>query len=75
MHITKDINLFSYVFHIYVKKDNSIRLSFLERVMGLEPTNGSLGSYCLTTWQHPHKALLIIATHEIDVKSGKFVVL
>jgi hypothetical protein len=44
-------------------------------VMGLEPTNGSLGSYCLTTWQHPHKALLIIATHEIDVKSGKFVVL
>ena len=24
-----------------------------ERVMGLEPTNSSLGSYCLTTWQHP----------------------
>ena len=24
-----------------------------ERVMGFEPTNGSLGSYCLTTWRHP----------------------
>ena len=24
--------------------------------MGLEPTNGSLGSYCLTTWQHPQCA-------------------
>ena len=21
--------------------------------MGFEPTNGSLGSYCLTTWLHP----------------------
>ncbi len=21
--------------------------------MGFEPTNGSLGSYCLTTWRHP----------------------
>ena len=25
-----------------------------ERVMGFEPTNGSLGSYCLTAWRHPH---------------------
>jgi hypothetical protein len=25
----------------------------VERVMGFEPTNGSLGSYCLTTWLHP----------------------
>lgn len=24
-----------------------------ERVMGFGPTNGSLGSYCLTTWLHP----------------------
>ena len=23
--------------------------------MGFEPTNGSLGSYCLTTWRHPLK--------------------
>ena len=23
--------------------------------MGFEPTNGSLGSYCLTTWLHPRK--------------------
>ena len=25
----------------------------VKRVMGFEPTNGSLGSYCLTTWLHP----------------------
>ncbi len=24
-----------------------------KRVMGFEPTNGSLGSCCLTTWPHP----------------------
>ncbi len=29
----------------------------VERVMGFEPTNGSLGSYCLTTWLHPHMLL------------------
>ena len=28
-----------------------------ERVMGFEPTNGSLGSYCLTTWRHPLRNL------------------
>lgn len=28
----------------------------LERVTGLEPADGSLGSYCLTTWRHPHGA-------------------
>jgi hypothetical protein len=31
-----------------------------ERVMGFEPTNGSLGSYCLTTWQHPQDLLVFI---------------
>lgn len=25
----------------------------IERVMGLEPTDGTLGRYCLTTWLHP----------------------
>ena len=25
----------------------------VERVTGFEPVNGSLGSYCLTTWRHP----------------------
>jgi hypothetical protein len=35
----------------YRKNTGSINKK--ERVMGLEPTNGSLGSYCLTTWQHP----------------------
>ena len=25
----------------------------MERVTGLEPANASLGSWCLTTWQHP----------------------
>jgi hypothetical protein len=25
----------------------------IKRVMGFEPTSGSLGSYCLTTWRHP----------------------
>ncbi len=35
--------------------------------MGFEPTNGSLGSYCLTTWQHPH-ALGIIASPVGNVK-------
>lgn len=29
-------------------------MGVLERVMGFEPTNGSLGSYCLTAWRHPH---------------------
>ena len=27
-----------------------------ERVMGFEPTHGSLGSYCLSTWLHPRAA-------------------
>jgi hypothetical protein len=22
--------------------------------MGFEPTDGTLGRYCLTTWRHPH---------------------
>ncbi len=26
----------------------------MERVTGLEPANTSLGSWGLTTWQHPH---------------------
>ena len=25
--------------------------------MGFEPTDGSLGSYCLTTWRRPHVGL------------------
>jgi hypothetical protein len=28
-----------------------------ERVMGFEPTDGNLGSYCLTTWLHPRDNL------------------
>jgi hypothetical protein len=31
-----------------------------ERVMGFEPTNSSLGSCCLTTWQHPHPRYILI---------------
>ncbi|GEM_PF-3378999 len=27
--------------------------------MGFEPTNGSLGSYCLTTWLHPREVYSI----------------
>jgi hypothetical protein len=30
-----------------------VRIRYFERVIGFEPTNGSLGSYCLTTWLHP----------------------
>ena len=30
-----------------------------ERVMGFEPTNNSLGSYCLTTWPHPRVLVII----------------
>jgi hypothetical protein len=37
--------------------------------MGFEPTNGSLGSYCLTTWLHPHLTKCIIARGHIDVKA------
>ena len=33
--------------------------------MGLEPTNGSLGSYCLTTWLHPRDVGLILLDGEI----------
>jgi hypothetical protein len=33
-----------------------------ERVMGLEPTNGNLGSYCLTTWLHPRVEKIIAFT-------------
>ena len=29
-----------------------------ERVMGFEPTHGSLGSYCLSTWLHPRAAII-----------------
>ena len=32
--------------------------------MGLEPTNGSLGSYCLTTWLHPRDVELILIEGE-----------
>ena len=35
------------------RQPEACRLPFSERVMGLEPTNSSLGSYCLTTWRHP----------------------
>ena len=28
--------------------------TLMERVTGFEPANGSLGSYCRTTWRHPH---------------------
>ena len=34
--------------------------AIVERVMGLEPTNGSLGSYCLTAWQHPPTVMGIL---------------
>ena len=30
---------------------------YLERVTGLEPANESLGSFCLTTWPHPHESV------------------
>ena len=36
-----------------LKKKTAIVADSDERVMGFEPTNGSLGSYCLTTWLHP----------------------
>ena len=35
----------------------------MERVMGLEPTNSSLGSYCLTTWRHPHEGRIATKVH------------
>ena len=31
--------------------------SLSERVMGFEPTNTTLGRWCLTTWRHPHTTL------------------
>ena len=34
-------------------KDHSVWEWSMERVTGFEPVNGSLGSYCLTTWLHP----------------------
>ena len=39
-------------------------MGVVERVMGLEPTNGSLGSYCLTTWLHPRDVGLILLDGE-----------
>ena len=38
---------------------------FSERVMGLEPTDGTLGRYCLTTWLHPPR------TYDLYLKSTK----
>lgn len=39
-----------------------------ERVDGFEPTNGSLGSYCLTTWLHPRTSRDIIWRPDCKVK-------
>ena len=41
-----------------LKKKTAIVADSDERVMGFEPTNGSLGSYCLTTWPHPRNRVL-----------------
>ncbi len=47
-----------------------------ERVDGFEPTNGSLGSYCLTTWLHPQEIPHIwwlnnpIPTHVVVILVG-----
>ena len=38
--------------------------------MGFEPTNGSLGSYCLTTWRHPLTRIEIRGTPQRIIGSG-----
>jgi hypothetical protein len=55
-----------------IKRDSEDILSPAERVMGLEPTNSSLGSCCLTTWQHPQPALIIPGIIEYSKKSTLF---
>ena len=41
--------------HEYLKKRvGDVHPKNQERVMGFEPTNTTLGRWCLTTWRHPH---------------------
>ena len=47
-----------------LKKKTAKAADYGERVMGFEPTNGSLGSYCLTTWLHPRDVKLILLDGE-----------
>ncbi len=44
----------------------------IERVMGFEPTDGTLGRYCLTTWRHPLNAKIIISK-KIRVNKWDFI--
>lgn len=51
--ITTWLSLSSYT-HKESRRKPTALLVEMERVTGLEPANESLGSFCLTTWPHPH---------------------
>jgi hypothetical protein len=48
------------VFGIIKTPQQKTAMMFFKRVMGFEPTDGNLGSYCLTTWRHPQANLLVL---------------